>query len=434
MCFFLIGGPEVLTIDDLDNHLASARAQLEVDSARGPRPVIPISSSNHLTTAHTASDLLNLKKKFPFLCQYSDEFIRASGPLMLIKAEAASRKLQEYDRSRRAEDKLLANREALASCLSDVAAGQDNRIDLIHPARFLPGPACSFSKLWLKAREWMGGKGHPPVSTYDLASIGLGGSVSARGWVELHDPSSTTISIKMFSMGNTTKGKGHDADFHDMENLAELKNALRALRAAMCSVHPWNRSIDALESYLVQSSFCSSDLANVDKQVSVLTKFVDYVLVENANRWRDMEPFLSTRDLRGTWADFFSQRGQSFQKRQPSQPSFHQKQANSQRPFSSSSSSSYSHQSQSAARPPAPQPPQPQNQPHAQPSSRYQVNPLLFLDDICFLWNIGKCIKPAGDCTTRKGRQLRHVCNFRPDPANPTIACAKDHPAHTNHK
>ncbi len=39
------------------------------------------------------------------------------------------------------------------------------------------------------------------------------------------------------------------------------------------------------------------------------------VLVENVNRWRDMEPFLSTRDLRGTWSDFFSKKGLFLQKK-----------------------------------------------------------------------------------------------------------------------
>ena len=338
------------------------RALLEDESSHAARPLPGLAPLSSGAANHSASDLLNLKRKFPFLSQYSDEFIRASGPLMLIKAEAASRKLQEFDRGRKAEDKLLANRESLSSTSYAVEAGFDNRLDLVHTARFLPGAACSFAKLWLKAREYMGGKGHPALSTYDLGSIGLGGSVSARGWVELHDPSSTSISIKMFSMGNTTKGKGHDADFHDMENLAELKNALRA---AMCSVHPWNRSVDALENFLIQSSFCAADLASVDKQVFILTKFVDYVLVENANRWRDMEPFLSTRDLRGTWADFYGQKAHSFHKKSgnsshSSQPSHRPQHVSKQHAFSSTSTSSSSqNQQQGTSHPPPPFPTSP---------------------------------------------------------------------------
>ena len=31
----------------------------------------------------------------------------------------------------------------------------------------------------------MGDKGHSGLSTYDMGSIGLGGCISAKGWVEL---------------------------------------------------------------------------------------------------------------------------------------------------------------------------------------------------------------------------------------------------------
>ena len=292
--------------------------------ARAPdQPLPPLQPQllSALPLLSASSDLLNLKKKFPFLNQYSDDFIRSAGPLMLIKAEAASRKLQEYDRGRRAEDKLMANRESLASTSYPVMAGSDNRLDAIHPSRFLPGAACPATKLWLKARETIGSGGHVPLSTYDLGSIGLSGCVSPRGWVEIHNPASTSISIKMFALGNTEKkGRHNDADFCEMEDLSELKNAVRTLRAAMTSVHPWNRSVDALESFLIQSAFCSADLASVSKQVPVLTKFIDFVLQENANRWRDMEPFLTTRELRATWSDFYSQKAASLQKL----PSAHQ--------------------------------------------------------------------------------------------------------------
>jgi len=365
------------------------------------------------SSATGLSDLASLKRKFPFLHAYSDEFIMLHGPHALIKLEAAARKLQDLDRGRKAEDKLLANREALYDSATRVEAGLDNRLDKISPARFLPGAVCPLPKLWLKARDSIGAAGHSPLSTYDMGSIGLGGCVSARGWVELHDPSSTSISIKMFSMGNTEKrGKGQDADFNEMEDLTELKNAVRVLRAANSIVNPWSHSIDALESFLIQSSFCSTDLAGVDKQVVVLTKFIDYVLVENANRWRDMEPFLTTRDLRGTWADFFGQKGATFQKKnQHKNPSF--------KPAGQTQQS---------------QPPTAAQGQQSQPHNKYNEPRHLFMDDICYLWNVGRCIRKAGECTTKKGRQLKHICNYRPDPNNLSLACGKDHPCYSNHK
>ena len=427
---FFTGAPVILDANDLEVTVASARLLLEDEASHDARQLHPAHSLlfNHQSSSTAASDLQSLKKKFPFLSQYSDDFIKSAGPLMLIKAEAAARKLQELDRGRKAEDKLMANRESLASTSYDVEAGIDNRLDKLHAARFLPGAACSQTKMWCKAREYMGTVGHTPLSSYDMASIGLGGCVSAKGWVEIHDPASSSISIKMFLLGNTEKkSKSHDTEFQEMEDLREFKNALRTLRAAMACVHPWNRSIDALESFLYQSDFCSKELASMDKQVALLTKFVDYPLSENACRWRDMEPFLTTRDLRGTWADFFSQRSSSMTKKpQQTAPSRSQP---SQRTFSSYHSNSH-HQPQ----PPATSQPSSTQPGPSQPSNRYNAAPHLFLDDVCYLWNIGRCSKPANACSTKRGRSLRHVCNFRPDPANPMLSCGKDHPCYTNHK
>ena len=93
----------------------------------------------------------------------------------------------KFDKERKAEDKLFQNREALSSSPVTIPGGQDNRLDILHPARFLPGATCSASKMWLEARKTIGGSGPQPLSTYDMASIGLEGSVSPKGWVEIHN-------------------------------------------------------------------------------------------------------------------------------------------------------------------------------------------------------------------------------------------------------
>ena len=50
------------------------------------------------------------------------------------------------------------------------------------------------------------------------------------------------------------------------------------------------------------------------------------------------------------------------------------------------------------------------------------------------MWNLGKCLKAPGACTSKKGDQLKHVCNHRPDPSRPDIFCGEDHPAFQFHK
>ena len=391
----------------VESLVASARSTIgeEADRTRAGFHSCPDPGSQHITL----DGLDRLKEKFSFLKEYSDEFIKATGVDVLIKAETASKKLQRFEKEKKAEDKLYQNRERLETV--EVKAGQDNRMDILHEARALPGATCSAAKLWLLARKVMGSSGHPPLSTYDMSAIGLGGCVSAKGWVEIHNPSSPNLSIKMFSIGGCTSRSSKDEDFPDLEDLSELKSAIRVLRGAMVFVHPWNRSIDALESFFNQSSFCAKDMVGLDRQTQLLCQFTDYVLVENACRWRGMEPFLATRDLRNTWEDFLGQKASSFTKKSGGQSS-QQKQTHQQNNSST------------------------QRQPAGNtnmPSNRLQVPAYLFKDDICVMWNMGKCLRPAGSCKTMKGLTLRHVCNHRPDQNKPQLVCEKPHMSYPFH-
>ena len=391
--------------DQVAESLAAARALITEEADRSR----PTSSSTPDPAVKSSGlqgmDLHALKRKFPFLLEYSDTFIKETGVHILIKAETASRKLIELDRSKKAEDKLLSNRDALTETSTQVKAGEDNRLDRLHTARCLPGATCSAGKLWLHARQVIGDRGHPPLSTYDMAAIGLGGCVSAKGWVELHNPASASLSISMFSMGSCVGRSAkatQDEEFPELTDLSEFKAAIRVLRGAMSYVHPWNRSIDALEGFLVQSNYGSAELAGVDKSASFLAQFTDYVLTENTSRWRGLEVFLSTRDLHGTWQDYVSQKsdtiaaskrsgtGKPSQQKQPSRSDSHDKMAHMDRS--------------------------------------------LFWGDICVMWNMGRCPRPPGACTTRKGAPLRHVCNWRPDMSKPEVFCGKDHPRFQFHK
>ena len=56
-----------------------------------------------------------------------------------------------------------------------------------------------------------------------------------------------------------------------------------------------------------------------------------------------------------------------------------------------------------------------------------------FCDDICRMFNFGKCFKPPGTCATKTGSPLRHVCNIRQDSSQPANVCGKDHPCTLNH-
>ena len=98
-------------------------------------------------------------------------------------------------------------------------------------------------------------------------------------------------------------------------------------------------------------------------------RFVDYVLKENANRWRDESGFLNVGELKGTWDAFFGLKPQS-------QVAPKKKQNNTE-----------------------------------QSSTNTRAFPKRKWVDICFDWNTGKCLKAAGTFVSPRGTPLRHVCN-----------------------
>ena len=116
-----------------------------------------------------------------------------------------------------------------------------------------------------------------------------------------------------------------------------------------------------------------------------MTKFVNYSLGQNADRWRDGDSYLSTGELTTHWASFVGAMPQT---------------------------SKYKTKDKKQEK---------------QETRRKWV-------DICFPWNSGNCLKAVGDCKSGKGTILRHVCNFVPDRNRPDVYCGKDHPRMSFHK
>ena len=347
-------------------------------------------------------DVASLRKKFRFLEDFSDNFIRTTPYEALLKTETTAMKLSEFKRNKAVSTRLSSNRDKLSSCFSTVSSGRDNRWDELHESRFLPGAGCTAAKLWLRAREVIGDTCPMAISTYDMNSIGLRGYVSKRGWVEIHDVGSDSLSLKLFNIngcGNKiSSSSGMVEEFKEIAELGEFKLALRVAREALSYVHPWNKSISALEGFLVQSNFCSSDLSGVEKPAATLTQFVDYIFGENADRWRAHEPFINTGELRGAWASFYGAK-----------------------PASSLQKAKQAGGGGGGGKL--------KGKDEMKGFFRFDN----FFDDICRMYNFGKCFKPPGTCATKSGIPLRHVCNFRQDSSQPANVCGKDHPRTLNH-
>ena len=344
--------------------------------------------------------LEGIRSKFPFLRDFSDSFVRSQPLETLLKMETTSIKVQEFEKSKAASSKLAANRDKISSTFSSVLAGRDNRWDELHPARFLPGAGCSAGKLWLKARDVLGEGSFPPIGTFDMASVGLAGFVSKRGWCELHQLGSDSISLKMFNINacssktsSTVTSSGSNEEFKDILDLGEFKLALRVAREAQSFVTPWNKSLSAIEGFMIRSNFCASDLVGVEKPALILTQFVDFALESNADRWKNREVFLSTGELKTAWDSFYGAKPESKLPKAKIQ----------------------------------------QNTQKEKGKGFFQQQNLGFFDDVCCLYNLGKCVKPPGSCSMRSGIPLRHICNFRANPSRPMDICAKFHPCCFNH-
>ena len=271
----------------LQSTAAQARADLEDESNRTRATYsssCPDPDRGRQSSTMGDTDIAEMKKRFPFLNDFSETFIKSHPLEALLKLETTSIKIQEYERGKAASSKLAANRDSIATTFFTVREGKDNRWDTLHEARFLPGAGCTAAKIWLRAREVMGEKGIAPISTYDMNSVGLAGFVSKKGWCELHQPGSDSISLKMFNINAcsskvavTGAGCGGGEEFKDIVDLGEFKLALRVARSAQSFVFPWNKSIEAIEGFMHRSNFCASDLSGIDKPAITLTQFVDFV-------------------------------------------------------------------------------------------------------------------------------------------------------------
>ena len=399
--------------------MSNATIYIEDENSRSRSNPTADPGSGHQQTGYQAilniTQLASLRKRHVFLNEYSDEIIISTPIDTLLKLESTSIKLKNLEKAKDIDDKLTGNRDNLPDTIIQVEKGVDNRWDKLHDARFLPGMGGSAVKTWLKAREVMGRGGHAPIATYDMGSVGLAGYVTPKGWLEIHDPGSSNLSLRQFSINNCgkrTMSRGSDNmddDMADVMEVGEFKCALRVLREAMTFVHPWNKSVATLEGFLIQANYCSTDLSGIEKQATILSQFVDYVLRENSNRWRGQESFLTIGDLKSSWESFFGGRPQSILAKTKNQkPGTNQL-------GGGGGGGGYSHK-------------QGQFQ-GGSGQGRVNVPAGLWKDDICVMWNIGKCLKPPGLCYTKGGKQLRHVCNHRPDPARPAVACGANHSA-----
>ena len=289
----------------------------------------------------------------------------------MFQLNAALTKEKKTTEKMGVNSKLAKNAKQLARCPVSVEKGQDNRKDMLHPARFLGGASCALTDQWAAARKIIGEEGVLPLGNYDLDAVGCGGSVTPKGWLEIHNPASQELKLKWFHLPNVAnsnlsskKQEGEDESVKEIADLESFRTALNTAREALASALPWNRSISAVVGLMVNTNYFQEDLGGNAKRAAILTEFVDYVFGRNALNWENQQPFLTTDELVHVWSNWRSKRGIS---NKPTEKVKKEKDGDNKKKLQA---------------------------------------------DICRLYNTKTC-KFQGDkeCKTPWGRTLRHVCN-----------------------
>jgi hypothetical protein len=203
-------------------------------------------------------------------------------------------------------EKLAKNLEQAKKFPKLVPAGKDNRADMLHEARFLPGPTCKQTDIWLAARRHVGLTGVEPVSKFDSEGLGLSGRLNSVIWALLHNPGSKELSIEMLAPGALEAARGHSEKDtghpkRRFESFHDIRMAMATLRVASRLALPWNLAPEALDFFLNSIQFGEQELGFRPAKFQFLSDFIDQVLHHNAENWDDEKPFMTYGDIRGKW-------------------------------------------------------------------------------------------------------------------------------------
>jgi hypothetical protein len=413
MHIITLGAPPSLQGDWLSNVMASAVANLNEEQARStpgfdqPSIQVPILAEGGAVAdpdveegpagpgSTQMASQLEIWKLLPHVRELPVNLVSRLPLSALFQLNSALAKESKLADKMNISQKLTHNASSLLTNPVKIAGGQDDRKDQLHEARFLGGASCAGQTLWLKARDVLGAQGVVPIGNYDMDVVGCGGCVTPRGWAEIHNPGSPDLKLKLFYMPNvgssalSTKrlnledGENAVSIGESLREIADLdgfRAALNTAREAQAVALPWNRSIAAIQGFMMNTNYCAADLQGNNKRAAVLSEFVDFAFSRNALNWENRQPFLSCDDLTHAWASWKGKRAAYF-----------------------TSSSSKKDQ---------------------EPKEKKER------DDICRRYNRGDCPFKPEECKTSMGRKLRHVCNFAYPGGR---RCGQDH-AKPDHK
>ena len=267
------GGPSVASKSNLARAMAGASRLTSSVRGRHPSSFSLKRLAEHMADPDVLSsdeegDKLQLWRLLPQLRDIPETLLKKMPMSAMFQLNNALAKEKKSSERLGVNTKLTHNAKKLAKNPIAVAKGVDNRRDILHPARFLGGASCALVDQWAEARRVIGESGITAIGNYDLDAVGCGGCVTPKGWMELHNPASQDLKLKLFHMPNMAAGssstkKGEEdgaAESHkEIADLESFRIALNTAREAQASALPWNRSICAIVGLMLKTNYMSDE-------------------------------------------------------------------------------------------------------------------------------------------------------------------------------
>ena len=374
-------------------------------------------------SSYTQAQLSSIKKLYPWTESLEESLIHM---IPLHKFVEMTPKPQKRDSSRQGmRDRLVDNAMKLDSPAVPTTHLDDSGRNLckIRVDRY---PRTSVAEFMVAAKKLMPTGGIPAVDTYDMDYLGLGSTVTDRGWIEIHNPGSEFLNLKMFSRSNSLAASegsrtsfsilsagealGVGDNLKEIANMGEFKQSLRSYLAASYFATPFYPAPLALVMFLEHHRYMEKYLPQY--QAKTLTKFVNQVIARNAKSWRTADvPPLSVEDLWRTWTHFCADNSINGPADYASPLPAHMPRQDFRKNSAQTKKALFS----SSAPPPLFQ----KNVPLIPRSSGF---------DFCIRYNQGSCpSQNRSSCILKYGggsRTLKHICS----------KCGKNHPAFKFHQ
>ena len=385
-----------------------------------PDPYLP-RETEPTGSRYSEIELQQIRNLWPWTCNLPVNLIQRTSIMDLSSMNKSNQTSTDMSRQGMT-NQLQANTRSLA-LPKHTGSHLDDSLHKICRVRFDRFSRLSVRDLIAEAKKIIPREGHPPSDNYDLEFFGLSHCISARGWIEVHNPASTTMCLKMFSRHNSSStssssqakfsliGNGEaigvGENYKEIASMQELRQSLRAYQMASLMALPWYPAPAALIIFLEHNQFLSGEIHS-GNQARVLTDFINTVFLKNAKLWGSSDPPLSVELLRNTWQHFVADNNPSSQPLSLFQESQRPIQVSGKNPgFLGKQRYSNTHQT---------------SQYNTSTNTKYANG----RNDICNRYNQGRCpfqkqsscIMPSRNGTSPK--TLRHVCLkcYQPHPLN----------------